>query len=424
MRADLIRQARSEIAIELFRTTNDHSGLAYLALLREAAQRGVRVRLLVDAFFNAWPKRLQAHLVQEGVEIREYHPFRLTRPAWVTRRLHDKLLLRDRSDMLVGGRNLENPFFGIAPEQGVRTTYVDRDVYVQGEVVAAAAAYFERLWVSEEVRDTALGNYDPKRLRQPCDPSWDEQSYGRCETEQRRARADLTRAAALLDTRRTQLERGGFVDLQHARDWSAGAAPVRALSFHHDPVGAKGKRPGTFEAVLALLVGAERTVLIESPYLVLSERMRTVFTQIIARDVRVRVLTNSLAVSQNLYAQASYEFRKRRLLALGLEIWEYKGPSMLHAKSIVVDDQVAIVGNFNMDPRSERLNTELAVVARDRQAAARLRTSMDMNLANAWRIGADGKAVGELKRFPGVGAGKIMKLRLHQLLLPLIESQL
>lgn len=424
VRADLIRGAHSEIALEFFRTTNDRVALYYLALLREAARRGVRVRVVVDAYFNSLPKALQAHLRQEGVAIKEYHPFRLTRLRWVTRRLHDKLLLRDQQEMLVGGRNLENPFFEVPPERVVKATYVDRDIYVRGEAAGAAATYFTRLWTSAELSDTALGIYDPDRLRHPCDPAWDEQTYGRCHVLRTRALADIAHAAALIDASRAELGESGFVDLGQPGDWSQTGTSVRVLRFHHDPVGAKGAQAGTFEAFLELVASARRHVFIESPYLVLSERTRAVLHEAIARGVRVRVLTNSLAAAQNLYAQSSYEHRKQRLLGLGLEIWEYQGPSTLHAKSAVIDDAIAVVGNFNLDPRSERLNTELAVIVHDEQAAARLRASMDANLANAWRIGADGRPLGQQERFPGVSACRIMKLRMHQLLLPLIEGQL
>jgi phosphatidylserine/phosphatidylglycerophosphate/cardiolipin synthase-like enzyme len=97
---------------------------------------------------------------------------------------------------------------------------------------------------------------------------------------------------------------------------------------------------------------------------------------------------------------------------------------MLHAKSIVIDDEIAIIGNFNIDPRSEFLNTELAVAAHDAAVARELRLSMDAHLANAWLIGRDGMAEGESRRFPNVSTGKIIKLRFFQMIAPLVKKQL
>ena len=170
---------------------------------------------------------------------------------------------------------------------------------------------------------------------------------------------------------------------------------------------------------------AKRSIVIESPYFILSKNSKKILQRAIDRGVKVRVLTNSLASTQNFFAQGGYVGKKKRLVRMGLEVWEYKGPKMLHAKTILIDDKLVIIGNFNVDPRSEFLNTELAVVARDKQLARQLQLSMDGHLDNAWLIGPDGKAVGENRRFPKTETSKVIKLRAYQLLLvPLIRDQL
>lgn len=424
VRVDLIQQAQRELAIELFRASDDRMVLGYLALLRAAARRGVKVRFLIDGVFNQLSKPVQAHLVQEGLEIREYHPLHVDKPHWFTRRLHDKMILVDRRHMLIGGRNLENPWFGIADKSYVDRAYVDRDVYVQGTSAQDAHAYFMRLWQSDEVRDTALGGYDPALAQQLCDDSWSAAEFRRCEDTRREARAGLTRAAALIDQHWTQLKTGGFVHINPNMDWSRGQPDVAGVRFLHDPVARKGQDPGTFEAFLQYVDNANQSVLIETPYVVLSRNSLKAFQRAITRGVKVRILSNSLAATQNFYAHAAYERKKARWVQMGLELWEYKGPKMLHAKSVVIDDRIAIVGNFNIDPRSEFWNTELAVVAHDQRSALQLRASMDAHLHNAWRIKSDGTPAGEKKRFPGVSNKRILKLRVYQLFVPLIENQL
>ncbi len=424
IRVDLMRQAQAEIVLELFRASDDEMVLSYMALLRDAARRGVKVRFLIDGVFNQLSQPIQAYLIQEGVEIREYHPLRLNKPRWTTRRLHDKMLAIDRQQMLVGGRNFENPWFGISANSYVKKAYVDRDAYVQGAAVEQAYAYFMHLWNSSQVRDTGLGPYDSQFSRAQCDSGWSEHLYESCEQARQRALTGIERAGALLDRHWTQLKQGNFVHLNPGTDWAHGHRDVGDVRFWHDPVARKGQAPGTFQAFLDYVEAARHSVLIESPYMILSANSLVVFRRLLDRGVKIRILSNSLAATQNFYAQAGYERKKAAWAQLGLQLWEYKGPKMLHAKSVVIDDQIAIVGNFNLDPRSEFLNTELAVVTHDPQIARQLRTSIEAHLDNAWRIDSDGMPVGEHERFPGSSKGRINKLRFYKLFVPLIEKQL
>jgi putative cardiolipin synthase len=424
IRVDLIRQARAEILLELFRASEDQMMLSYLALLRDAVRRGVKVRFLIDGVFNQLSQPMQAYLIEEGIEIREYHPLRLSKPRWMTRRLHDKVLAIDRQQMLVGGRNLENPWFGISAKSYVKRAYVDRDAYVQGAAVAQAHAYFMRIWNSAEIRDTGLGAYDPQFSRARCDPGWSEQLYESCEETRQRALAGIERAGVTLDRHWARLKEDSFVHLNPGTDWARGQRDVGEVHFWYDPVALKGQAPGTFQAFLEYVEAARHSVIIESPYMILSANSLAVFRRLLDRGVKIRILSNSLAATQNFYAQAGYERKKAAWVQLGLQLWEYKGPKMLHAKSAVIDDQIAIVGNFNLDPRSEFLNTELAVVTHDPRIARQLRTSIEAHLDNAWHIGSDGMPVGEHERFPGSGKGRITKLRFYELFVPLIEKQL
>ena len=424
IRVDLIRQAREEILVELFRASDDQMALSYMALLRDAARRGVKVRFLIDGMFNQLSQSIQAYLIQEGVEIRAYHPLRVNKPRWMTRRLHDKVLAIDRKQMLVGGRNLENPWFGVAANSYVKRAYVDRDAYVRGKAVAHAHAYFMRLWNSAEVRAAGLGPYDPQFSQAQCDSGWSEQLYESCEEAHQRALAEIERARVVLDRQWAQLKRGNFVHLNPGTDWAHGYRDVGEVRFWHDPVARKGQAPGTFQAFLHCLETARHSVLIETPYMILSANSLVVLRGLVDRGVKVRILSNSLVATQNFYAQAGYERKKAAWVQLGLELWEYKGPKMLHAKSMVIDDQIAIVGNFNLDPRSEFFNTELAVVTHDPGIARELRASIEAHLDNAWRIDSNGMPVGEQERFPGSSKTRITKLRFYKLFVPLIEKQL
>lgn len=393
-RIRLILEAREEINAEYFIIGDDPFSLTGLALLRDAARRGLDVRLLVDAQWNKMPRPVEAHLVEEGVEIRLYHPFRLRKPRWITRRLHDKLLLVDAEEMVAGGRNIESPYFDLG-QQLDRRNYIDMDIVVRGKSAGEARAYFMELWDSDQVgRSKASASPDK-----------------------------LGEAEAALDGRKRWLdERIGAI--QQVGNNLPALADVGAVEFLHDPVGRKGLDPGVGQALLALLDGAESSVLLESPYLVPTRAFKKGLARAQTRGVRVRILTNSLATTDNLLPQAGYAGQKKGLVRGGVELWEYSGPESLHSKVGVIDDHIVIVGSFNLDPRSERLNTELAIVVRDSHLAAEMQSEMERHLERAVRIDRKGRPEGAKRRYPGVSRWKVFKLSLLRPIAWLIKRQL
>jgi putative cardiolipin synthase len=169
---------------------------------------------------------------------------------------------------------------------------------------------------------------------------------------------------------------------------------------------------GHTTAALARLVDeAQHSIVIQSPYLVLSDAAFEVFRRAIARGVRVRIHTNSLASTDNLQAFSGYRNQRKRLLKMGLEIFEYrpepassrallqrltaanqtKPVAALHAKTMVVDSKLAFIGTFNLDPRSENLNTECGVILHDEALARAVETAIetDMQPGNSWNAAKD-----------------------------------
>jgi phosphatidylserine/phosphatidylglycerophosphate/cardiolipin synthase-like enzyme len=241
---------------------------------------------------------------------------------------------------------------------------------------------------------------------------------------------ELDRHARWLDERIAQLTADGFsrVDVPtSSADGSLsadGAIWVDEVRFLHDPVQGKGSSAGVGSELLRLLQDARESVVVESPYLIPTRSLRRGLAAALDRGVRVRILTNSLATTDNLWAQAGYVGMRQRLATMGVELWEYDGPGSIHTKAGVMDRQTAIVGSFNLDPRSANLNTEVVAVVHSQPVAFEVAEFLDLHLAQAHRIDSRGWPEGSDEPFPGVPRGKILRLRLLLPFAPLIRSQL
>ncbi|MEP7008818.1 MAG: phosphatidylserine/phosphatidylglycerophosphate/cardiolipin synthase family protein [Acidobacteriota bacterium] len=388
--------AKKEILTSAFIVGDDPFSLGALALLRDAARRGISVKLLIDSQWNKIPVAVQAHLVDEGIEIRTYHPFVWGNLHWLTRRLHDKLVIVDGELLIAGGRNIESPYFGLGPAQmGVRN-YLDCDVEVRGALAAEARDYFLLLWNSHHV----------KKRNRPASPA-----------AKAEAARQLDAYQAWLDARIATARKAGIPLLD-------APTPVEHLRFLHDPIGRKDQERGVGPELLARLESARVSIAIESPYLIPTRAFRRGLARALERGVKVRILTNSLSTTDNLWAQAGYVGSERRLVQSGIELWEYHGEESLHSKVAVIDGRWLVVGSFNIDPRSEYLNSEIAVEVDSPELAAAEQEVMATHLASSWRIDERGLPEGATERFPGVPKAKVRKLRWLKLLAPLIRSQL
>jgi phosphatidylserine/phosphatidylglycerophosphate/cardiolipin synthase-like enzyme len=389
VRVDLIQQATEDVSVLYFLVRNDRVTHASLALLRDARRRGVRsVRLLADANFTRIPKPLLSHLADEGVQVRVYHPVDLLHPSWLFRRMHEKLTVVDGRRYVTGGRNLGEAYVGLA-----KRNYADRDVYVDGASAADARDHFEAVWSSRHVVDLDVHV----------------------------SAAESAGAAALLDAVMEEMRAGeAFVALDTGTNWSDGALEVGDVRFVHDPV--EHRRGGRVaNQILPILQEAESSIVIESPYLVPSRAVRALFEEKVRDGVRVVVLTNSIHSTNAVFPHAAYVRHRRGLLKSGVEIYEYKGPDMLHAKSFVVDGRIIGIGSYNLDPRSQNLNTEVMCVAEDEETAAELTALIEARIADSWTAGQPrdegDRRVSRRRRF-------IEWVARALLLIPVIEGQL
>ena len=412
-RVDLVQQAKQEINVSYYIVGDDDVPLLFLALLRDAARRGVTVRLLVDGHDgnNQMPRALQAHLQCEGVQIQEYHPPGTPRPYWMTNRMHDKLLIVDGEHLIAGGRNMKSEYYGLDCRN-----FVDRDVYLRGCTAADARCYFMARWTGCDVGPTDLdGKPIKKRVKELTHPELN------CADE-----ASMFLAGQLLDDALRLAGQGHVARLNTGRDWSAEAREVSCIRFLHDSTcGQKTKCPGIADDVLELLAGARCSLVLETPYLVLSKKTKRVLGSLRCQGVRVVILTNSAQTNNHHTAHAAYENDKRWYIRHGIELWELRGCDVhLHAKAAVIDGCIAVIGSYNFDYLSEKRNSEVAVAIYDRATAAELRASIDVHIERANEIGPDLRPAGYSTRYPGIDRKLLKELRRDRLIAPLLKRSL
>jgi putative cardiolipin synthase len=379
-RLTLARQAETSLDLQYYLLQNDVTGHALLRAVRDAALRGVRVRLLVDDLYTDQSDRMLVALAAyPNVEVRLFNPFPAGRTFFVTRwlfalsdfarvnhRMHNKMFIADGAFAIAGGRNIADEYF-FSSQGG---NFVDFDLLVAGDAVPRMAAIFDRYWNSPRV-------YPLQAFERSADP---EQKL-RDEFEQLSADAvsayppppagarDLLGFFPLgADIRRPPLKlMAGRIDV-----------------FADDPEKVTGRAErGTDQTTVTARVGkamsaARSELLVGSPYFIPGQLgmdgMR------IAREhgVRVDVMTNSLASNDEPFASAAYARYRVPMLQMGVNVYETDSSQLKndpligaalrgsigrsHSKLIVIDRRVTFVGSMNMDFRSSRENTELGLL--------------------------------------------------------------
>ena len=410
-RAWLADHARHSIEVQYFIWSSDNIGILASEALLRAAGRGVKVRVIVDdLLIDAPDKSLLALAKHPNVDIRIYNPKHkvgtpfhrrvlnvVTDFRGVNQRMHDKTFIVDGKVAITGGRNMADEYF----DYDHAYTFRDRDALVVGKAVGAMQANFDAFWASRLAMpvETLYDGWGLMRKNVKVGDAEVQQVYRTLHAYADKPENLAPEVRAAIDATPASFER-------LAREMAWGR-----VEFIHDVPGKNGRRwtlggGGQSSAALAKLVAdAQESIVIQSPYLVMSDKAKALFRAAIARGVKVRILTNSLASTDNVQAFSGYRSQRTQLLKMGLDIREYKPdpanrnalfsranpPAVppvfaLHAKSMVVDGKIAYIGTFNFDPRSENLNTEVGVIVYHAGLAQRLLTIMDADMRpeNSW----------------------------------------
>ena len=395
------RLAARSLDLQYYMWQNDASGRLLAAELLRAADRGARVRVLLDdTYVRTLDAQLMALDAHPNLELRVYNPYR-TRSSRIgnvlefvftgfrpNHRMHNKAWIADGQVAIVGGRNIGDEYFGLHEGFNFR----DLGVLMTGAVVAEAEADFDRYWNSPMVLPLAAL---PPRADSPTLAA----AQSTLEDER-----DQTLASEAL---RQVLARPGLrADLQDQGQTLVGDA-IHVISDPPDKWLQRGDQLlGVAQALRQLIDSAEHEVVLVSPYFVPGRRGLRWLQALEARGVRVRVLTNCLNATDVAAVHGGYARYRRALLRAGVEIHELKRSSALplessfrgssraslHTKAVIVDGRAAFVGSFNLDSRSTWINTEMGVLIDSAAFAAQVRADYLANLTpeRSYRLSLEG----------------------------------
>jgi len=433
-RVSLADQATRTIDLQYYIFSNDATGRLIALHLLQAADRGVHVRILIDDLNLVDEVNLfEALASHPRIEVRLFNPFGSARPGALSRsaqmlfhfsrlnrRMHDKSFIVDDEVAVIGGRNIGDPYFDASSDKNFR----DLDLLVIGPVVPAATRSFETYWNS-----AAAQPLHPRA--QAVAPAAKGAKATDADVGLVAVRAGLEKDARTFDATAYRQEA--------ANDLPAGASADRPGNWYWGHATLVADDPAKIDAgpersdlrispqLQATIAGAQSDVLLISPYFVPSKPEEQRFVALAKRGVAFKVLTNSLASTDEVPVHAGYASHRRALLEGGVQLFELKPTSdaptsvtdagrssgaSLHAKAFVVDDRYVFVGSLNMDQRSKLLNTEMGVVVDSPQLAKAVKEFFETATAPAnaynvvleagegsqtsqmhWRTSKDGKDV-------------------------------
>jgi putative cardiolipin synthase len=373
----LADRAERTLDIQYYIIHQDDSSRLFLHHLRLAAERGVRVRLLVDDLNTAGEDRRFMHLGERAnVEVRVFNPF----PGWrfalwtrfvasasdiprINHRMHNKLFVADNAIAITGGRNIGDQYFARDPHNN----FIDLDVVAAGTVVPQLSATFDAFWNSKyaypiaSVAAPVQAEGVPKALEESAvsgEASW---------------------LARELDAKDLQLN---WVPATVLADGPAKIASDVAPSVEVTIA----------NNVSALMRSAKNEVIVISPYFVPGPEGVALMRELVARGVHIRVLTNSLASTDSPLVHNGYSRYRLELLRLGVDLSEVRpklgtkrlrfhpfrsSNASLHAKALVIDQKTVFIGSMNMDARSARTNSEMGLVMRSADIAGQVTSLLD-----------------------------------------------
>jgi len=401
-RLQLIRRAERSLDVQYYHIADDEVGYLLLSALRDAALRGVRVRLLIDDLYTENLDPLLLGLAAfPNVEVRLFNPFpagrdffftRFLRSAHefsrVNRRMHNKLLIADGAMTVTGGRNIANEYF----LRNDQANFVDLDTFATGPLVTELAAYFDDYWNSPVVFPVA------SIVHSTLSVDTLQQRFNALTSDARQPEAPPANDVLGYGPIAEDLD-SGQLGLVWASATAYADAPgrIKGMGASYALVPLEDVESVRYN-VIDLMRRARSEVLMTTPYMIPGEKGMALLAELRQHKVKVRVLTNSLAATDEPLVHIGYKRYREPMLALGIELHELSpvrakrskrlgmfrsAQSRLHAKMAVIDRRLVFLGSMNFDPRSEKTNTEMGVFIDSPQLAREMLRLMDLDKLQA-----------------------------------------
>ncbi|QQX81873.1 phospholipase D family protein [Shewanella sp. KX20019] len=391
-RLALVNAATTSIDLQYYIYRADESGRLLLWHLLDAAERGVRVRILLDDMATKGADNTLLMLaMNKNIDVRLYNPsferyFRtlafISSFSRLNHRMHNKSLTVDNTITVVGGRNIGNEYFS----NNTDVDFGDFDLMAIGEAVDDVSDQFDLYWNAPlTVEINALAEVEV--------------------TEQ-----ELTQAMELVETSKANYQDNPYIKrllssqlMQrmegHSLSWYWGEA--RLIYDQPDKQNHQSDSDSILANLGTFLSQANQEVLIVSPYFVPTRAGASSLIDAVEKGIEVTIITNSLAATDVLAVHAGYRTYRQRLLEAGVRLFEVKAnldqkqssswtgssKSSLHAKTFIIDKSSIFVGSFNFDPRSAWLNTEMGLIINNGELASGVVNSIEDSLAaNSYRL--------------------------------------
>lgn len=404
-RVELARRAEVSLDVQYYHFEMDETGRWLLRALRDAADRGVRVRLLIDDFYTGGQDEyFLAFAAHKNVEVRIFNPFCCWRERgqlerfiasvgeWgrVNHRMHNKLFVADGAMAVIGGRNVANEYFLRSKSEN----FIDVDAFTVGFVLPALQELFDRYWNSDAVypiHSVTRSSKSDAELR-----AWFEDRTGAKETP---PPAPLPSNDVLGYGPIAEDLDFGRLGLHWGYAYTFADHPDKP--FDGEVGGELLETSVTYNAIEALRK-TSRELVLTSPYLVPGKVGMDLFKELRDKGVKITLMTNSLGSTDEPIVHAGYIQYRDPMLELGIDLYEISssrvkrnrrmnlfGSSLgrLHAKTAVIDGKTLFVGSMNLDPRSATINTELGAVIESPELARELKRIIDIDrLQSAYRL--------------------------------------
>lgn len=389
-RLRLIEAARERIVLTTFDFRDDHSGQDMMAALLHAAQRGVRVQILVDGMNGTlWlpgSANFQELAAHEGVEVKLYNPITLLKPWMNNYRMHDKYLIADDFAYILGGRNTDDLFLG----DYVDTYNEDKDILVYETVPGTGRSYGQLLEYFEQIWEL------------PCCKPYHGWGDG----------------GEYLEGHYQAL-REQYPQAFTAPDWESVTLETNGIELYANPMEPENKQPRLWDRLVEEMK-QEDDVVILTPYIICSGSMYRDLTDVAASASRVDLVINAVEKGSNPFGCTDYLNQKKNVRQTGVQVYEYLGAQAMHTKTVLVGDSVSIVGSCNLDMRSVYLDTEMMLRIDSPALNASLREQAEELREHSRHVSPDGSVTDGVAYQPaeqGLGK-KIIYGVLRVLILP------